>query len=198
MFTLLKRKILAQTAVEDPIEASKAVPTQQFQETDTDFLKDYRRVAEKLGVAVRSPGSLTPFKTWLSTEGVPCYSEDKVKTYLNKMLGKNNTDYTHTSQYWLWRGARVNDTIIYNTKYAGAPVGLTSLKYSKPLPYPVMLTMERIQGAFPNAGFYISDTYTDNEKAAMRDPFLLVIVGDERYIVERWDEPNFRDRHVAK
>ena len=199
MFTFLKRKTSAQVAVEDQVEASKAIPTHLFQETNEDFSKDYIKVASKLGVTVQYPSSQTPFKAWLSTEGIPCYNEDAVKKYLNKTLGKNDDEYTHVNQNWLWRSARLGDPV--KTKYISANVGPVAPQikvYSKPIPYPVLLTMERIQSTFPNAYFYISDMYTSDEKAAMRDPFLLVIVGDERYIVERWDEPNFRDRHVSK
>lgn len=62
--------------------------------------------------------------------------------------------------------------------------------YAKPVPLPVLLTIEAIQQRVPDALFFVSDEARRMPERV--DPFLMVLVAGERYIVERWDEPSFR------
>ena len=70
----------------------------------------------------------------------------------------------------------------------GSNKGDTKL-YDKPVPYPVLVTVDRIKARFPATDFRISDEAI--RQATVKDPFLMVIHEDRRYIVERWDEPGF-------
>jgi hypothetical protein len=53
----------------------------------------------------------------------------------------------------------------------------------------VLLTIKAIRDAAPSAHFYVSDEFT---KERIPDPFLLVEVAGEQFVIERWDEPSFR------
>lgn len=69
--------------------------------------------------------------------------------------------------------------------------------YAKPLPLPVLLTAKEVVTAFPSAKCFISDDMSrESYQAGLRpvlDPFLLVVIEDERFIIERWDEPSYRE-----
>lgn len=69
--------------------------------------------------------------------------------------------------------------------------------YAKPLPLPVLLTAKEVVTAFPSAKCFISDDMSKEAyQAGLRpvlDPFLLVVIEDERFIIERWDEPAYRE-----
>ncbi|MBU6430224.1 MAG: hypothetical protein KGR26_14505, partial [Cyanobacteria bacterium REEB65] len=62
--------------------------------------------------------------------------------------------------------------------------------YKKPIPMPVLLTVREISKAFPSAQFFVSDEASEMP-GAPKDPFLLVRLHGENFIVERWDEPGF-------
>lgn len=66
--------------------------------------------------------------------------------------------------------------------------------YDKPVPMPVLLTVKAIRTKHPDARFYVSDELHEQEAAPIRDPFLMVVLGGVHMIVERWDEPNYRER----
>ena len=62
--------------------------------------------------------------------------------------------------------------------------------YGKPVPYPVLLTVDRIRSQFPTAQFRVSDD-APLQGDVVKDPFLMVSYGGSSYIVEKWDEPGF-------
>lgn len=68
----------------------------------------------------------------------------------------------------------------------------TGRSYTKPVPIPVLLRAKDLATAFPSAQFFISDEISEADMPAIRDPFLAVFVGDELFIVDKWDEPGFR------
>lgn len=69
--------------------------------------------------------------------------------------------------------------------------------YAKPLPLPVLLTAKEVVTAFPSAKCFVSDDMSKEAyQAGLRpvlDPFLMVVIEDERFIIERWDEPAYRE-----
>lgn len=74
-------------------------------------------------------------------------------------------------------------------------------QYTRAVPTFVLDTALRIHRAYPHAVFYV-DERRQNERAAS-DPFLMVVDHDkygsmrERYWVEVWDEPNYREQRQA-
>lgn len=67
--------------------------------------------------------------------------------------------------------------------------------YDQPIPYPVLLTVEKIEKRFETNDelvFMVSDLTSETVRPLDADPFLAVYAGDSRlFIVERWDEPSF-------
>ena len=184
MFTFLKS---SQMLLEDVV-ASGTLPVASPTNFDKELTASYEAVAARLGVAITPSKSATPFRDWLAKGGIPSYDHNKVQRYLDRELGHNRG-----AGQWGWRRARTNDRIPHR-RFCAAP--FLEQQYRKPIPLPVLLTMERIVTKFPAAQFFISDALTRSEqeaiRMALRDPFLLAIVGDEWHIVERWDEPRFR------
>lgn len=84
----------------------------------------------------------------------------------------------------------------------GYVVATNSMVYNKAIPYPVLVTMDRILTEGTKIGikptFYISDFALRTQQPEPRrryDPFLAVTVstGDRLHVIERWDEPGFRE-----
>jgi hypothetical protein len=178
------------------VDRTKTVPVVVAPTSDDSFQEDYTRIASKLGVSRTPTQDGFPLKAWLGAAGIACYGEVAVQHYLQRVLGRNSQTYNTLHQSWFWRSVREQDHE-RPRRFAGAHVGPVIIihsgaTYAKPIPYPVLLTMERVHDQFSNATFYISDHYTSDEKDALRDPFLLVVVDSERYVIERWDEPSFR------
>lgn len=71
---------------------------------------------------------------------------------------------------------------------------LTGETYGKPVPIPVLRTIQRVLEIEPKARFFVSDETSLAER--FRDPFLAVQLpgGDELHVIERWDEPSFIGR----
>jgi hypothetical protein len=92
---------------------------------------------------------------------------------------KNRFDYTD----WNWHPIKSS-----NGFWSGRPNHVSADVYNKPIPMPVMLTIDRIESLYPSARFYVSDIRD------VKDPFLAVTVdgADTFFVIERWDEPSFR------
>lgn len=193
----LKRDGAQMAAMPDGVD-NRAAATSE----DGDFVRDYERVAYKLGLEM-SPA----FGEWLSRSGIARHTETDVAECLDGQFGKNGAE--NKDQLWVWRDVGVKSGqqsaprrpfVVAGGRAGYSGWGSYYEPYRKPIPYPVLLTIERVAEAFPLARFYISDETTPMEREADRvrttgaDPFLLAIVGVERYIIEWWDEPTFRAR----
>lgn len=141
----------------------------------------YLKLAEKVGfdgatLAVaqarqqaRSAATNVAFRDFLAENGITVYKESRVNWYMNSI--------TPSGHRWLWAQVKApSDRYQPNA-------------YTKPIPLAVLLTMEKIVDAFPDARFEVTDI-TEMPKG---DPFLRVHVsGGDWFIIERWDEPRFR------
>lgn len=106
------------------------------------------------------------------------YPIDSVFDYLDK---KYKDRY-----FWKWVPLRKRDII------KGRNFNDTDRRtYAKPIPYAVLVTIDKLQTACLDFKFFISD---ELDKSDIKDPFLLVTADmiKEYWIVERWDEPSFR------
>lgn len=147
----------------------------------------------------------------LSELGLRTYDEHTVAAYLKTVYGatpfgwralreRDNPSVDGGGRPWRQLGDYFNArTTGWESMYLASPGkaqpmriigGWDAALYSKPIPLPVLLTVENIQHRLPEACFFISDEAQRMTQPV--DPFLMVLVGNERYIVERWDEPNFR------
>ena len=177
MFGIMRRKVDVPVAVE-VVAGSE----------DTSLLEQHAQLSERLGVAPISQGELLrrSFKSALSEWGLRRYEGAQVRAFLTYQYGRKDwcfrplreADRREHAQWWdedLSRGA--------------IQTGLRV--YAKPIPMPVLLTIDRIVERFPSAKFYVSD---ERRPSDVSDPFLLILIDEEEYIIERWDEPNYRER----
>lgn len=168
---------------------------------------EYRQVARRIGFSVPVPriDRSIEFENTLSEMGVRQYPENRVRTYLNIQYGRVR---------WGWRSLRKQDYDAYasgkgvfmaadktlndsstwwDRRHNGQIIGNRDAHiYDKPVPYPVLLTVERIAEKFPEAHFFVNDEARSMVSEKVLDPFLMVVIGTKRYIIERWDEPKFR------
>lgn len=159
---------------------------------------EYRQLASRLGVNVpevkEDPEKL---EALLSKMGLRVYDFKEVKRFLDRQYGWKPL---LRGTPWGYRGLRVNDlpknghyVALWRRRHNGSFLGgQDTAPYNKPIPYPVLQTIDRISQKLPTAKFYISDEAV--RQPVMKDPFLMVSYGGVSCIIERWDEPGFRPR----
>jgi hypothetical protein len=150
-------------------------------------INEYTKVALDLGMETDAAILNLRLEKFLKEENIHVYDEHQVIPFLDQKLGND----------WVWRGLRMKDArelggwFIESTKNnRKVYFGEEDEVYRGAVPLPVLLTAKKIQDAFPDVYFYVSDP-----KEGDGDPFLMV-TGQKigQYIVERWNEPNFRER----
>lgn len=131
---------------------------------------EYRKLAQRAGFfgveqVLKQRAAVAKshaLRNFLAENGICVYPEDQVWRYMNSV--------TPSDQIWRWT-------------WLG--------DYYKPIPEAVLMTMAKIQEAFPNdLVFEVTDIYA----MPKGDPFLRVRISGtaESFIIERWDEPKFR------
>jgi hypothetical protein len=148
-------------------------------ELDGETRDEYLRVAAAIGLTESPAVQAERMRVVLQSENIRCYDDAQVHRFLDHKLGKGK---------WVWSPLRASDLEHRRGWQDGAGVRFGSSIYSDKVPLPVLLTIEKIHASCPDAHFYVSSNQTDE------DPFLYVTAGVRGYIVERWDEPNFRER----
>lgn len=151
---------------------------------DTPEITEYESLLAEIGIE-ETPGiTLEKLRRCLQDESLPGYNKSQVVAYLDEKLGKE----------WEWAGLRQVD-VDHLSGWVSHSEGQRDVTFSKRVyqgnvPLPVLLTVQKIQKAVPKVCFYVS-----SPKVVEGDPFLYVTSrGVAGYIVERWDEPNFRER----
>lgn len=146
-------------------------------------LAEYSAIAARVGI--KSNGALIKerLQHCLIANAIEVYSSAAVCRYLDHHLGE-----------WEWQGLRQEDVDQLNgwffNHHGECQIMVSHKIYSGKIPLPVLLTIEKIQAGVPEVSFYISAPKHNDG-----DPFLLVSGrGMGSYIIERWDEPGFRDR----
>lgn len=160
-----------------------------------DEFAEYERVARAVGFAPRGLKS-DELRRFLSEIGIAIYPLPKVVAYLNTQYGEAKQSAT-----WVWAPLRTADRFTveirnqmagYNSRHSrNGAVARELSPYAKPVPLPVLLTVERILARFPDALFFVNDEY---HAPPIVDPFLAVWYGEDSdvVVIERWDEPAFR------
>jgi hypothetical protein len=145
--------------------------------SELEFLREYHRVASKVGFAckeVRVKVTEAELVDWLQGQAMPVYDYGQVKGYLDGIVSRYNAEHYPSSRVdWKW-----------------VPVAQYG-KLDKPIPMPVLMTMEKVADRFGD-----SVEMSISEITKYPDPFLsLHVPGSERrFVIERWDEPKFRDK----
>lgn len=176
-------------------------PTAVASEVPAEELRAYVAVAEAIDF---KPTHLVRerFRQTLAEAGLRRYDRKAVAAYLDHLWGCARTipiagQFSNRHVPWGWRPLRVADVTDGAGSMIFSPTNTNRIlvgvePYNKPVPLPVLLTVQRLLAAEPSAKFYVSDLLQEHEQPANRDPFLMVVVGGEAFIVERWDEPSFR------
>lgn len=159
-----------------------------------DLLAQYRELVHELGVAqpgLEKEAALSYFRE----RGTRLYDGRKVHAFLDDQYGPERIDepgHLWVVASWIWRPLREKDRVPRTgvTHRRNGAVASDLQTYQKPLPLPVLVTVREVAAKFPAARFYVSDEYRADE---VRDPFLMVVLGGEQFIIERWDEPGYRE-----
>lgn len=166
-----------------------AVAVAVSESLDAEFTEQYRSLAADLGLNAQALDS-ERFKGFISERGLTVYSRPQVDEYLHHKYALPKSNVTSLVQ-WGWRPLRAVDQVKGHADAKNGVVQRGATPYSKPIPYPVLLTVKDIRDSFPSARFYVSD---EMHAERIPDPFLLVEIGGESFVVERWDEPAFRTK----
>jgi len=144
-------------------------------------LEEYIKVAKDLGMDL-GDGEVfdARLKSFLLKENIRIYESDKVAKYLKEKLPDG----------WEFQGFRKQD--VEKLKGYTWTTGEDTIKfsnriYSDKIPFPVLLTIQKILAELPEACFFITAPIVKG------DPFLCVTGTHSRLrFIERWDEPSFR------
>lgn len=166
----------------------------------------YIALATKLGITCLPEQRLVTrekFLAQLAENRIPIYPMDRVNAYMDRMC-------TKALHNWHWEPLRSKDVGTckhfsyqrackkvwkdsrYNLQFGAvindkSPVGVT------PIPFSVLMRIDDIQEAIPDAHFYVTETKQAAGDKFWRDPFLAVTLDglNELFVVEHWDEPDF-------
>jgi hypothetical protein len=184
-----------ETVISEPIKPKEPAPMPtcgpvRAPSLQSEEREEYKRVAEAIGIDCCTDLIREKLRACLTEENIHTYNYPQVVNYLDDKLGAD----------WEWRGLRTMDTEHLKGCYlkgcylpaekSHRKVLFADEPYRGAVPLPVLLTVQKICKAVPEVHFYVSCP-----KGADGDPFLMVInrqLGP--HVVERWDEPNFRER----
>lgn len=158
---------------------------------DSDIMKEYNRVALKLGVSARVSEKPTKLAQTLRDLMIPVYDQAKVEEYMDRQAASK-------IQQWGWYPLvhrSILDAVlpirrVSATAWPHSRGAMQRTQYAENIPLPVLLTAERISDACGSDAEFFVAAFTLSP-----DPFLGVRLKSnpsEFFIVERWDEPSFR------
>lgn len=189
-------------AVAEPEPKEIPAPT-----SDEAFEADYLKLANELNVNASQlvkQQTAVALSATLSRMGLRVYDRTQVAVFLDSQYGKPVRRSGEYLARWAWRPLMTPTTEemdsfqwMFATRNGFSKNGLLGygLKtYSKPVPMPVLLSVKEIRAQHPTARFFVSDEISSAEATPVRDPFLMVVLGEVEVIVERWNEPNYRER----
>lgn len=182
LFQRNRQDAAAATEQEMTATAVLEVPPPQPVEVEiaANELAEYKKVAAEVGFR---PSALVQaeLEELLRENNIHVYDYDKVSAFLTQHFA---------GQEWGWRPLRDSDDgkLVSHGEGNGEIVRRT---YRQAVPLPVLLTVKKIASAIPEVQFYVSDLVGSVND---QDPFLMVCAaGVNRYVVERWNEPGFRE-----
>ena len=153
------------------------------------FVEQHVALAQKLGVKTWHKPNQSLAKILIEL-GIKVYDTAKVERYMD------------SKGYWGWFPLRQQDKVsppeergierVTPHRHATLYGGMKREQYDKVVPLAVLLRVEQFLEKLPSARFLVAalDTHPD--------PFLGVLDRDDpnnnrAYIIERWDEPGYRD-----
>lgn len=187
--TEIQTEVKAETVVAEP-DPEPVLPSAhpvRDPKITPDEMQEYIRVAEAVGLDSSTDLTRERLLQCFRDENIHVYNMPQVVKYLDAKLGPT----------WEWRGLRNKDARHLKGWFTAKTetrrrVVFADEPYRGAIPLPVLLTVEKIQKALPNEEIYF---YVSAPKDNDGDPFLCVTSRwMELYIIERWGEPNFRER----
>lgn len=198
--------------MEESVVAKQPVPVPKGADVvlslmEADELSAYAEVAQELGFDTPA-FQQERFKAFLKTQGLVLYDAKQVESFLTDQYGEPRTVKRErwdgrppVVASWGWRPMRTVDRGEANGgfgfwgSHVNGSVMRSASAYDKAIPLPVLLTARNVAKEFPGAKFFVSDEVRDADlPLPVLDPFLMVEYGGTRFIIERWDEPNFRHK----
>ena len=170
------------TAVAEPVEA----PERQ-QVADPGAGDEYFKLATKLGIK-SAKVTQARLEAFLHTECMGLYEYSKVAAYMKSIASKEG-------KVWVWKPLRAKDalnnqTTVYSHDHGRVMGGSV---YPHEIPLPVLMSIDKIATAFPEALFMVSDYAVPRP-----DPFVGVTTREmfehdgTILIFEKFNEPGFR------
>jgi hypothetical protein len=151
---------------------------------------EFQRLANKLGTHFAAPLTQLRLEECLRDNAIAVYPIEKVRQFMDAKVDTirrlEHDKYIYKYIYWGWFPLRGVD----RDRPSGIGPGNTRV-YQKAVPVEVLMTVEKIMDRLdhPHVRFYVADV----EKIRI-DPFLCVTArGCPVYVIERWDEPAFRE-----
>ena len=146
---------------------------------------EYVRLSQHLGIN-KIPLRLVELAKVVREETLGIYPYEDVVRYLDKQVEKlagSRSDRWHSFHEWRWHPVKE-----YSSRHYRSGSRFDASIYNKPIPQEIVPIIARIANRFPDAEFYVTDIQEFN------DPFLGVTVpgSDTLFVIERWDEPAFR------
>lgn len=188
---LAETKQPADVAAVAVVEQPKSVPIPKSYEAHPDLngdeLEEYLKVATALGLSSQGAVASERLRHVIKRGNFHIFDRVQVAEYLNEKLGKDQ---------WEWAGLRPCDVEEFSdsnwfSHHGDHRIPFSHRQYSANVPLPVLLTVQRIAEEVPEARFYISN----RRENPWADPFLMVTTkNSSSFIIERWDEPSFRER----
>lgn len=195
------------------VDDSRSPAALEYGDQETD-LREYVALAEKLGLEVAREAKAELFREWLLEENLPVYDMAKVEAWMDQQVRELNAAKAKQEQeefraqarsgtflvgaiqtIYSWQWVPLFPPTRANIEAAQSGTGLTfgldmaaTPVYQKPVPMPVLETISKVRGAFPDAECFVSDIVAEKRP----DPFLMVRYGGQEFVIERWDEPGFR------
>lgn len=152
---------------------------------DGEERNQYLELAKSLGLMETAPILSEAILGVLVEENIHIYDNVQVAEFLNTQLG---------FEEWEWRGVRPKD--VEHLKGWFSHLGKYRVPYSsrvnsQPIPLPVLMTMQKVLDKLPDVHFYVSC----KKEPSNDDPFLCISGKNLGvFIIERWDEPSYRER----
>lgn len=189
-------KLFDRPKAKDPL-APEPITTDDIRD-DAEYIQ-HAALARKLGVAIAAPSISTSkvLRVALSAECLPVYNLRAVEKYMDDLSVKRRT-------MWHWYPLRNADREHVTrdeqdrereggfTSYSGR---VTRDRYSQAVPLPVLMTVDRLLERLGHSvSFFVA-------ALGVGDPFLAVRLNsapDQMFVIERWDEPGFRDTKKVK
>jgi hypothetical protein len=149
--------------------------------------EEFVQLSRKLGIN-KIPLRLAELAQVVREETLGVYPYEDVARYLDKQVERlmsGKSDSWRFRYEWRWHPVKE-----YSSHRSWSDSPFDSRVYNKPIPPEIMVTIERMLDRMADAEFYVTDVQN------YKDPFLGVTVpgSDTLFVIERWNEPAFRQK----